>query len=165
MYNPSIIANFFLAKSLSTGIPVTPMKLLKLVYLSHGWYLGYSKEPLISEAVKAWPYGPVILSLYERVKKYGNKPIAELIDFNSDGKVGPEEFPTGSFVHKILESVWNTYKNYTGLQLSDLTHRADSPWDKTIKESGVYSVIPYNYIQDYYERLVNAQQPAQPAAG
>ena len=70
-YDPIAVANFFIQKSIETGLEVTPMKLLKLVYIAHGWSLGLFGEPLIDEAVVAWTYGPVIPDLYKVLKDYG----------------------------------------------------------------------------------------------
>ena len=53
----------------------TPMQLLKLVYIAHGWTLGICATPLITEQVEAWKYGPVIPDLYQHVKKYGSSSI------------------------------------------------------------------------------------------
>ncbi|MCD8455896.1 DUF4065 domain-containing protein [Xylella taiwanensis] len=46
------------------------MQVLKLVYIAHGWHLGFRQEPLLNKRVEAWRHGPVIRSLYEKVKKY-----------------------------------------------------------------------------------------------
>ena len=72
------IANYFIEKSLDSGVDLTPMKLNKLVYIAHGWYLGLSDRPLIGEAAQAWKYGPVIPSIYHRFKAYGGAQITSL---------------------------------------------------------------------------------------
>ncbi len=77
MENAVAIANYFVRKSLDSGIPVTPMKLVKLVYVAHGWYLGLTGEPLIAEGVQAWKYGPVVPSVYDKFKMYGGSAITE----------------------------------------------------------------------------------------
>jgi len=58
------VANYFLDLGLRESIPITPLKLQKLVYFAHGWYLGFTGEPLLNEGIQAWEYGPVIPSLY-----------------------------------------------------------------------------------------------------
>ena len=47
-------------------IDTTPMHVIKLVYLAHGWMLGFTSRALINEAVEAWTYGPVVPSTYYR---------------------------------------------------------------------------------------------------
>ena len=51
-------------------IESTPMHMIKLVYLSHGWMLGLRERSLINEAVEAWRYGPVVPSVYHRFKSF-----------------------------------------------------------------------------------------------
>lgn len=63
-YQANIIANFFVKKAQEEQIPLTLMKIIKLVYIAHGWHLAHKKSPLISEPVEAWPYGPVVPSVY-----------------------------------------------------------------------------------------------------
>lgn len=75
MLNSEAVANYFIQKSFDTGIGLTPMKLLKLVYIAHGWHRGYFSENLINDAVQAWRYGPVIPDLYRKVKGYGRRDI------------------------------------------------------------------------------------------
>ncbi|MFZ3184229.1 MAG: type II toxin-antitoxin system antitoxin SocA domain-containing protein, partial [Pseudomonas sp.] len=65
------VANYFIQKSFNSGIPLTSMKLIKLVYIAHGWHCGYFSQNLINDAVEAWKFGPVIPDLYRKVKWYG----------------------------------------------------------------------------------------------
>src|SRR5882724_82988 len=64
------IANYFIKKARESGAEMTPMKLIKLVYISYGWYLAFANKPLINEKVQAWKYGPVVPSVYQEFKKF-----------------------------------------------------------------------------------------------
>jgi uncharacterized phage-associated protein len=77
---PSVaVANEFLTIARSKGTPLTPMKLQKLVYFAHGWFLALNPgQPLISERVEAWKYGPVIRALYSQFRDYGDASIEAL---------------------------------------------------------------------------------------
>lgn len=155
MYNSLIIANYFINKSIKTGVELTPMKILKLVYISHGWYLGNYRQPLISEAVLAWKYGPVIREVYEAFKKYGKMQITSYADVILDGKITRGEvIPDDNHVKLFLDLVWDKYAHFNGLQLSSLTHRDGTPWDRTVKEKGYNTLIPRQYIEDYYTSRV-----------
>ena len=65
MHDSNKIANEFLRLAKESGQSLTPMQLLKLVFIAHGWMLGLYGEPLISDDVQAWKYGPVIPDLYQ----------------------------------------------------------------------------------------------------
>ena len=160
MENAVAVANYFVRKSLETGIPVTPMKLVKLVYAAHGWYLGLTGEPLIAEGVQAWKYGPVVPSVYDTFKNYGGRPITE-----PAGTLGP----TGHTVYyslntlaltSFLDKIWDVYKDYSAVELSALTHQENTPWFETWHEKGGRNkrsvVIPNDAIQTYYHELASA---------
>src|SRR5438093_6238406 len=116
-YSPFAIANYFIEKSAETGVPLSPMKLIKLVYLAHGWHLALTGKPLITEPIEAWKYGPVIASLYHVFKRYGNGnlPIT--------AKVSTAVLPDDPDLKKLLDKVWDSYGKYSAVQLSTLTHQ------------------------------------------
>lgn len=80
-YNPISIANFFLRMASKNDMLIGHMKLQKLVYFAHGYYLAATKalegeaRPLIDEYFEAWPYGPVSRTIYEEFKDAGRNPI------------------------------------------------------------------------------------------
>jgi uncharacterized phage-associated protein len=56
---------------------VTPLKIQKLVYCLHGWHLATRDSPVVGELFEAWPYGPVLSSIYHEFKKNGKNSIEE----------------------------------------------------------------------------------------
>ncbi len=139
------VANYLLALSKRDGRPVTPMQLLKLVFISHGWMLGLHGRPLCSEGTEAWRYGPVIPSLYHAYKEYGSGHIGYV------GSADADEFDAEEKL--VLEQVWGHYSKFTGIQLSTLTHRPKSPWDETVRMSGYGTGISNDLMAEYYRRL------------
>lgn len=166
-YAPATIANYFLDKASQEGRALTPMQLIKLVYIAHGWHLGYLDKPLINETVQAWKYGPVIQSLYNKVKHYGSGAVGEPLQTGNlpwirEATVLPESVP-------LLDSVWTSYAGFSGVQLSNMTHQPDTPWYKAWHEQGgrneYYAQIDDALIRDHYkqkiEELRNRQAHAQ----
>lgn len=151
------IANYFIGKAQSEGICITPMKLLKLVYIAHGWHLGLYDRPLIGEEVQAWQYGPVVSSVYHDFKHYGSGNITR--QHMISGPDGNPIIPTvtHSKVSVFLDKVWEAYKHYNGWQLSDITHQPGTPWDIVWRQNGGSerrgSPIPQQLIADYYKKL------------
>jgi len=123
-YHPLSIANYFIYKGGEDNVDVDHLKLQKLVYIAHGWCLAITGEPLISEAVRAWQYGPVITSLWREFKDYGSREIRS--------PARPEVFEAPSRKdarsRDILRTVWEKYGSLSGVQLSNLTHQAGTPW-------------------------------------
>ena len=157
MLNSEVVANYFIQKSFDTGVPLTPMKLLKLVYIAHGWHCGYFSQNLINDAVQAWRYGPVIPGLYQRIKKYGQEKIyAPIEHFGVAGD--PQNPPPNPSTMQLLDRVWDTYSHYDGIALSAMTHQSDTPWDKTWRQAGgdQYhgAIIPNHLIDEHYKRKI-----------
>lgn len=149
-YSAARIANYFIGKS---NYDVTPMKLLKLVYIAHGWCLAITDSPLIDEPVEAWKYGPVIRDLYDSFKHYGDKPITERAQYSYEEEDISQEYK------KFLDKIWEMYGEYTGVQLSNLTHEKDTPWDKIWNQDGVrtgFYKIDDKIIKNYYRNRLQA---------
>ena len=149
MYNCFDIAKKFLELSKSEGQIMTPMKLLKLTYIAHGYYLAFTEKPLFSNNVEAWKYGPVIPELYHIVKRVnfsGND--FSFIEMYSTNKISKVD-------GRFLSSVWDAYKKFDGGQLSSKTHEEETPWAKTY--NGHFSTkIDNELIKQYYKTKINA---------
>lgn len=161
MYTPNKIANFFLQKSFDSGIEVTPMKLLKLVYIAHGWYLAIFDEPLLPEAVEAWKYGPVVKSVYDNFKSYGTDPIKDLKLEDDDGNL-KSSIIEDDLDRNFLEKVWDEYSDLSAYQLSNLTHQKNTPWDIVWNKRGgkkrFGEIIPNKIIEEHYREKINANE-------
>lgn len=93
------------------------MRLQKLLYYVQGWHLATRGKPLFADKIEAWPYGPVVASLYPRFKPYGLT-------------IPPQEGGNSQLSEKdkaFVYVIWDRYKRYSGLGLKDMTHR-ESPW-------------------------------------
>ena len=154
MYSSTTIANYFVAKSLSERVPLTPMKLLKLVYIAHGWFLGNHGKPLIYDQIQAWHYGPVIPVLYHLTKHRGPKPLKAFV--LSPFRARNEELLPDD-IQGFLDLVWEEYRDYSGPELSRLTHQVNAPWALARKK---HPYVPFNVpisnevIQEYYRKKV-----------
>jgi uncharacterized phage-associated protein len=147
MYNCFDIAEYFVKLAKSEGQGVDPMKLLKLTYIAHGWYLGFNDKPLFENEVQAWKYGTVIPELYHVIKRYGNGYVdIDTLDLYTENKLKDKD-------KSFLETIWRHYKQFSGGQLSDKTHEAGTPWETTY--NGLHNVtIPTERIKDYYKQLI-----------
>lgn len=147
-FSSDVVADYFLALAAQKGQTLTPMQINKLVYIAHGFYMGYTGNPLIKEAIEAWQYGPVINSLYHRFKKYGGQIIYEL-------GATPARFPDAA--KQVVEQVYDTYGNLSGIDLSGITHQYGTPWELTY-DGRRDKAIGNDLIQSYYGKLLNEQQ-------
>lgn len=158
------VANYFIEKAAQEDSSVTPMQLLKLVYIAHGWNLAVNDEPLISDPIEAWKYGPVIPRVYHAFKKFGRHKVqsfalksdAAAVFFPEDIDDEPIQSDFDEKERQLVDIVWDLYKKFDGLKLSQLTHLKDTPWDQVYR-NGIGSLrIANDIIQKYYKDL--AQQ-------
>lgn len=142
------VANHVLWRANKDAADITPMKLQKIVYFLHGWYMAITGQKLIDEGFSRWQYGPVIPSLYRALKHYGSMPIDDYIkqpDFSS-GQLVPYFVDTNTLpqFQSILEQVWTQYSPLTAIQLSTLTHEPGSPWALTIPNDEISDELILN---------------------
>lgn len=166
-FTANAVANEFLRLSMAEEKALSPMKLQKLVYFAHGWYLALTGNPLISEPVQAWQYGPVIPSLYREFREYGNDPIVTpAVSFQVTGGRGSIGVSTlensgtdaGEIerARAIIQRVWEQYGGYSAARLSNATHAKGSPWAQVYTEGSKNIAIPNDKIRIYFENLAHA---------
>jgi uncharacterized phage-associated protein len=170
-YDARAIANFFIDLAQESGEPLSPMKLQRLVYFANGWNLAIRGSSLIDEPVEAWSFGPIIRSLYEEFKKYGEEPITEKAlamkhssDVHPMARHGRTYVPsiaaddaTGAFTRSLLNKIWEVYGPYSAIQLTNMTHDPESPWYRvhqmhqaSTSKKEVLPEIPDELIRDYF---------------
>jgi uncharacterized phage-associated protein len=154
MQTSMTVANRFLEFARERGDALTPMQILKLVYIAHGWMLGLHGRPLIREEVEAWQYGPVIRQLYNEIRHFKSQPVTGQIN-KGEGVLDAEE-------SDIISQVYAVYGNKSGPALSRLTHQAGSPWHRVYEPGSFGDVIPNDLIEDHYAQL--AKRAAERAA-
>lgn len=146
VYDSAVIANRFLDLAGAAGDSLTPMKLLKLVYIAHGWHLGLYHRPLIRDDVQAWQYGPVIPRLYSRIRKFRGAPVSDPISAAGDVVLDPR-------ADSIVRQVYDLYGHMTGAALSRITHAKGTPWELLYEDGRFGVIIPNDLIEDHYSRL------------
>jgi uncharacterized phage-associated protein len=160
------VANYFVDKSLNGAKDLKPLKLMKLVYIAHGYMLAllnYSVFNTRFDKVEAWKFGPVIPSVYHSFKRYGNMPIEEKTGGFVDVRLKNEEFvvdyvePTlnDEEARMICDYVWERYGSYTDSTLVTMLHSPGTPW-KDVYVEGQNNIIPDELTKQYYTRISNA---------
>ncbi|RRD41629.1 DUF4065 domain-containing protein [Comamonadaceae bacterium OH3737_COT-264] len=150
MYDVLTVADAILKIAAQQGKTLTPMQLVKLTYIAHGWSLGLRGRDLFRNRIEAWRYGPVIPDLYHATKVYGRSPIPINALGNIDEiRVSPED-------KQFLEEVLAKYGHLSGISLSYITHQAGTPWTQVYKPDVSDQEIPDDLIAHHYRDLANA---------
>lgn len=149
------VANYFLDKAKKDQSNLTPMHILKLVYIAHGWTLAITGKPLIQDTIYAWEFGPVIGSLYDAFKRFGGDPITDYArDVYESKKVHTK---LTDEEREVVDSVWEVYGHLEAFQLSGLTHTEGTPWHRVWHEEGGKrlrnAVIPDDSIKAHFKAI------------
>jgi uncharacterized phage-associated protein len=153
-YSAKAVANYFLERGFDEEVPIDPLKLQKLLYFAHGWNLGLYGTPLLSEPIEAWTHGPVIPSIYHEFKEVGNEPIDWYAHEQDEAPRHVPRVPAHDRqTRALLDRIWNVYGNFTGLRLSDMTHKPETPWASTWQRARRSTPIPDRLIEEYFRRL------------
>lgn len=174
-FSAKAVANRFLELAKDADRSLDPMQVQKLVYFAHGWHLAICDEPLIKEHIEAWPYGPVVPTLFHEFKQWGSghigKPaLREAHGFSSWISHEPASLEQESTFANVLEAakdvidrVWEVYGAYSGVQLSNLTHQPDTPWTEArrLNPGGRDVLIENESLKRYFKaRLEKNATPA-----
>jgi len=150
-HNALAIANEFLDRN---GAALPQMKLQKLVYIANGWNLAINREPLIAGRFEAWDGGPVVRKIWNHIRDFG---------FNCDnrklapkGKSEPFSVQLDQKEADVIDHVWSRYGQYTGLELSEMTHQPGTPWSNAYYGSGRNSILPQTDIHQHFVELALA---------
>lgn len=160
------VANAMIMRACKHQNPPTQMKLQKLIYFAHGWHLALYDGPLVNEQFQAWPYGPVLPSVYHEFKVYGMSGIdklgTEIVALPTGGLAweAPTILNSNGLIDPLLDKIWEVFGSYSGGQLSDMTHATNSPWKKIHDLYGNTRdvVIPDDLIRDYFKGLMSHAQ-------
>ena len=150
-----VIANYFIDKSLEDWVYVDILKLIKLVYISHGWRLALENIPLIKDKIEAWKYGPSIPYMYRLFLKSKNK---------SDERIIYKIEPLFNFIKyqiqtDLLDDVWRVYGDFSSIQLANICNDENSAYNVIKREVDLNKIyigpeIHNDIIRKHYMELL-----------
>lgn len=160
MYSAVDVAWKMLQIAKSKDIELSNLQLQKLVYIAHGYLLGWKGEPLIKEQVEAWKYGPVISSIYHTFKEYGSNKIPTT---NID-KLESIDIPD-EYAQKCIEGVLDLYGKDAPENLVSATHQVNTPWHNTWEVKGgkrsLFSTMDNTEIKNHYMKVISTPESVQ----
>ena len=107
----------------------------KVLYFAHMRYLGIEKKRLIDEDFQAWEYGPVLPSLYHRVKVAGRNPVHKVLFLWED-----PELEEDSIEYRYLKDTYEAMKDIEPGQMINISHCEGGAWDE-VYEMGTRNII------------------------
>ena len=119
MYNVYYVANYIIEYCNKKNIPISNLKLQKLLYFVQASFLVNKNMPCFEDDFVAWDFGPVVPAIYHKYKSYGSSNIYSYYDM-----------PYDYFKHSdalLIDEMLDSCAKYSAAQLVDITHR-QSPW-------------------------------------
>lgn len=111
------IAATILNSCKDSGIPVSNLKLQKLLYYCEAWHLALNDESLFDDTIEAWVHGPVVARVFHDYKHAGWSPIA----------VERAVVASDEDVVEHVNAVLDAYGECGATYLERLTHQ-EKPW-------------------------------------
>jgi uncharacterized phage-associated protein len=141
--DPRAVANLLLREARGRGHYVSNLKLQKLLFLCHAFYLVDTGRPLVRGSFEAWQYGPVHREAYDAFKQFGANSITAHAD-KFDPVTGarmPLALPTDRSILDVVHKVVEFYGAKSPGELVKLTHAQGGPWDQVVRAAATSANI------------------------
>lgn len=152
--SPLSVVNNILYLSSNEDIPITLMKLQKLLYFLYRYYLVKTDNSLFADRFEAWKYGPALSIIHDNFGHYKDHSITQYYRSN-DRKFYKINEKTNPIFTQTLYSAWNTYKFYSGVELAKLTQKQGTAWYKAWTNYKIFLEDKDIRKEGYYENLSN----------
>ncbi|MCY4030887.1 MAG: DUF4065 domain-containing protein [Hyphomicrobiales bacterium] len=133
-----------------SGWKITNLRLQKLLYIAHMYYLGRTDKDLIRENFEAWQHGPVEPELYHYCKVYGASSIGHIFPKNG-GVTKGDEF-------EILKETIDAAEGITDAALVSFTHWEKGAWHEVYEKRKRGIAIPRDLIKKEYENRMKRRK-------
>ena len=131
-YSSTMIANNILSRTFAGKAYISPMKLQRVLYFVASEYQKATKRPLLEESFSTWAYGPVLYSVYDEFRSFGRGNIT-CYARDARGDVFGITESQDIELKVALERVWDKTKSMSAVELSEITHKPGSAWDKAFQ--------------------------------
>ena len=139
---------------------MTRVKMQKMLFFLHGWHLAITGTPCIDRAFNVWKYGPVVPSVYHRLRPFRGGPITGyLMDYDPvcESFKSPVVPESQHQFYEILDLTWEKYIEIDAARLSTMSHSPDSPWATALNNGS--RIIGSDTIQAYFIGLARSARP------
>ena len=154
MVNQFVLAKLIIEETERRDIEVSNLKLQKLAFFCQvvSFILNDRRILIEENAFQAWQYGPVLPDLYYALKGHSSNPISlsfvrNLAESSTNEANSLIDVNDGNAISETI----NHFGDRSALDLVNLTHEKDSPWDlvwkNTISKS---NMILDQSISDFY---------------
>lgn len=147
------IGKYILSLCKEKGIFMNQTKLQKLMYIVYGAYMALDDKRMCDEQPRAWPFGPVFPNAQQYFANKDNFTAVSPSSYQDDNF---EELRKNEGLTEIIKDVIDQFGCYSAKELSDWSHRNDSPWKKALDSNNNQwnSVISDSVINEYFSKHI-----------
>lgn len=140
MDNVNVVAKYIINYCYSKKLPISNLKLQKLLYFVQAQFLVKKDYPCFPEEIEAWDFGPVVPEIYRIYKKYGSSNLPKSQDFILESVSENDRILINSIIDKCAL--------YSATQLVTITHN-QTPWLRAYQPYQS-NIITKQSIKDYF---------------
>lgn len=155
MFDSTIVSNNILRRSFNENIPVTPMKLQKILYFVCCEYLKATGCELLSEDFCVWQYGPVLPNVYNEFKAFRGNRITKYAK-DADGNSFAYDETASPNLRAAIDLIWAFFKDKSGMELSKITHEDGSGWSNAFENNQPKITKEQMKADDSYRKYIFA---------
>lgn len=138
------VARYMIDSAARNGIPLSNLKLQKLIYFEWKEYYEQTGNRLFDDDFfHAWKFGPVVPSVYYEYYMFGAYPI------NKNLLRPMTNSPISEIDKDFIDKVLKKYKTTSVFQLVEKTHQKGCAWDRIFNGGvGNREIIGFKEIED-----------------
>lgn len=142
-YSALDVAKYIIKHCKEKNLPISNLKLQKLLYFVQAEFLVTKNEPCFDEDIEAWDFGPVVPVVYREYKIFGsaNIPCIDYDNYETDTISTDDK--------EIIDGIVDMVSPYSASQLVSITHQQD-PW-RNVYSPRRNNVITPDSIQKFFE--------------
>lgn len=142
MYSALQIAEYVIKYSTSQRVPVSNLRLQKVLYFIQAEFLVSKNSPCFNDRIEAWGLGPVIPTVYRKYKIFGASSIPVPNITNAGRGISKEDI-------ELINEMVDQCNHYSTSSLVEITHK-QSPWIKAYN-SCFSKEMSHKSIREYFK--------------
>ncbi len=143
VYSAIDVAKYIIKHCKEKNLPVSNLKLQKLLYFVQAEFLVVKNEPCFEEEIEAWDFGPVVPVVYREYKIFGSANIPCITNDNYEPDV------ISADDKETINGIVDMVAPYSASQLVSITHQQD-PW-RNAYSSRRNNVITNDSIREFFK--------------
>lgn len=143
MLDALTLAKYIVTKCTTDHCPISNLQLQKILYYVQVYSLKNTGEPMFSDEIEAWKFGPVVRNVYNYYCGFGSLPIKIKYDLSLMLDI-PRDLQNN------IDNIVKEKREKKPWDLVEDTHAEGKPWSRIFRNGqGNKTVIPKEIIRIY----------------